>query len=1049
MMGTRLQVETKVNPQPLPVVKEIRGILSLIKSRSTARYLANAILYIPVYLAFEWTAHAFEIETGVSLWRSSPGWSLGFLTIFGPAYIPALLLATFIGGHWIWKMPLGWPLLWSALLSTTAYSLAASALRRVLGHQKRMKNLSQALQFLGIVLITSFTMVFLGGFPYLPSFCSQDCYPKVIFSLWLSNVVRFLALMPFLLEIGQPALARLSRRLERIHKQTQSNPGNGYKNKPLSWRTLPETLAQALVLLSAFALVFFAQIHTNEQLLYLVFLPVIWLALYYGLEGAVAGVVTANLGIGAVFWLMGADDGALITLQVFMLVLSITGLLLGVVVSERRANEQSLRSREAILAATTYAAERFLLAPDWQQEITEVLARLGRAAGASRAYLFKNHPGPAGELLTSQRFEWAAPAITPQINNPDLQNFNYLEGGFNRWVETLELGQVIYGLVRDFPPGEYQVLAAQDILSIVVVPIIVGGQWWGFIGFDDCQTERQWDQAEIEALEVAANTLGAAIQRQQTEQALRQRERFLTLLNQITRNALEQHDYLSMLQTLADRLGELFDADGCYLTHWDTEKKITCPMAAYGPMRHTYRLDQSKPGEVTMTESVLRAGHPLVVENVHQTPYLDPQIAARYPTVSMLALPLIANGEWLGAALISYHQPRRFTQEEIARGEQVAAQVSLAVAKARLYEAERQRAAQLSQVNALIAALGQVAARVESANDPQGVMETLGQELRHLGIRCLLALLTPDHSHLTIGYLSMEKEQLAQAEQRTGVKFNDIRIPLQAIPLAHETLIDGQPRVQRNPEETALRAFSTFLPRALVRFGLRRLGLDAHSTAIYLPLGLREQIIGLLAVWGANLQEADVSHLSIFASQVAMALEKSRLYADLQRLAITDVLTGCYNRRGLFEMGQREMERARRYGRPLSIIMIDIDHFKLVNDRFGHAAGDLALQALVQRIQSQVREIDLVGRYGGEEFIILLPENNLISAAQVAERLRRAISEHTISTPQGEISLTVSIGVAQADEATENLEALIARADLALYAAKQRGRNCVVTDRDI
>jgi diguanylate cyclase (GGDEF)-like protein len=800
--------------------------------------------------------------------------------------------------------------------------------------------------------------------------------------------------------------------------------------------------------LSAFALAFYAEAHTSDQLLYLCFLPVIWLALYYGLAGAAAGIFAVNVGIIGVYWLTGEGGESVLILQVFMLVLAITGLLLGVVVSERRANEHSLRRREAILSAITYAAERFLLESDWRGQMPQVLERLGQAAFASRVYVFENHFGSQGELLTSQRYEWVAPGVTPQIDNPALQNFAYLEGGFERWVEVLGRGEALYGLVRHFPPGEYEVLTAQDILSIAVVPVRVGETWWGFIGFDDCRVERTWEQTEIEALAVAADTLGAAIQRQQTEQELRRRERFLTLLNQITRDALEHHDFHDMVQTLADRLGEIFDADGCYLTHWDEEQQLTFPLAAYGPMRHTYALDQPQPGEVTMTESVLRAGHPLVAENVHQSPYLDPRIAARYPTVSMLALPLIAGEQWLGAALISYHQPHHFTPEEIARGEQVAAQISLAIAKARLFEAERQRTAQLSRANALITALGQVVTRVEGANDLQEVMETLGHELRQLGIHCLLTLLSPDQAYLNLGYLSLEKDQLAQAEQRTGLKFNEIRIPIVAIPLVGQILADGHPRVQHNPEGTALAAFSPYLPRALIRLGMKRLNLNARSTAIYLPLSVEEHIIGLLVVWGAHLQEADLSYLNIFASQVALALEKARLYADLQRLAVTDSLTGCYNRRGLFELGEREVERARRYERPLSLIMMDIDHFKRINDRFGHAAGDLALQALVQRIRGHVREIDLVGRYGGEEFVVLLPESDLPRAAQIAERLRQAIGESSIPTPQGAIDITVSIGVAQADAATKNLEALIGRADRALYAAKQRGRNCVsVEDR--
>ena len=133
-----------------------------------------------------------------------------------------------------------------------------------------------------------------------------------------------------------------------------------------------------------------------------------------------------------------------------------------------------------------------------------------------------------------------------------------------------------------------------------------------------------------------------------------------------------------MLQTLADRLGELLEADGCYITLWDEAWQQTFPAAAYGSFRETYPTLCIEPGEVTTTESVLRAGHLLVAEDTFNTPYISPRIAANFPARSMLGLPLISAGEKLGAALIAFNQPHQFTPDEIARGEQAAAQVDAA-----------------------------------------------------------------------------------------------------------------------------------------------------------------------------------------------------------------------------------------------------------------------------------------------------------------------------------------------------------------------------------
>jgi diguanylate cyclase (GGDEF)-like protein len=133
--------------------------------------------------------------------------------------------------------------------------------------------------------------------------------------------------------------------------------------------------------------------------------------------------------------------------------------------------------------------------------------------------------------------------------------------------------------------------------------------------------------------------------------------------------------------------------------------------------------------------------------------------------------------------------------------------------------------------------------------------------------------------------------------------------------------------------------------------------------------------------------------------------------------------------------------------RAFCCMMLDLDHFKLINDNYGHPIGDRVLQEFATRCKNSVREVDLIGRYGGEELLILLPETNRETAMQVAERLRSSIEEAPIKVSNGEIDLTVSIGVAAKDEFTTDLETLIARADQAMYIAKHKGRNCVAMSK--
>ncbi|MBN2801005.1 MAG: GGDEF domain-containing protein [Deltaproteobacteria bacterium] len=165
----------------------------------------------------------------------------------------------------------------------------------------------------------------------------------------------------------------------------------------------------------------------------------------------------------------------------------------------------------------------------------------------------------------------------------------------------------------------------------------------------------------------------------------------------------------------------------------------------------------------------------------------------------------------------------------------------------------------------------------------------------------------------------------------------------------------------------------------------------------------------------------------------------------LRELTTRDPLTGVANRRLLYERADLELTRHRRYTRPISLCMIDIDHFKRVNDTYGHACGDLVLQEVARQIGLALRETDLVARFGGEEFACLLPESDLATATAIAERIRVAIAATRVPCMELGGRVTISIGVATFDQGCTALDVLLARADQALYQAKAEGRNRVIS----
>ncbi|EHJ02555.1 GGDEF domain-containing protein [Marinobacter manganoxydans] len=197
-------------------------------------------------------------------------------------------------------------------------------------------------------------------------------------------------------------------------------------------------------------------------------------------------------------------------------------------------------------------------------------------------------------------------------------------------------------------------------------------------------------------------------------------------------------------------------------------------------------------------------------------------------------------------------------------------------------------------------------------------------------------------------------------------------------------------------------------------------------------------------VWerGRGVQEDDGSlHLEGIILDIS---DRKVLETELEQMATRDPLTGLLNRREMSRVLDEELQRARRYQRPMAVLWVDFDHFKDVNDTYGYAAGDSVLRAISRLLLGSVRSVDSIGRFGGEEFVIVLPEMDLEEAQETAERLRRKVAEEPQPLGNGEaVPLTISVGVAVYPDHGQTASTLCAAADKAMYLAKDRGRNCV------
>ncbi|MBU4484460.1 diguanylate cyclase [bacterium] len=231
------------------------------------------------------------------------------------------------------------------------------------------------------------------------------------------------------------------------------------------------------------------------------------------------------------------------------------------------------------------------------------------------------------------------------------------------------------------------------------------------------------------------------------------------------------------------------------------------------------------------------------------------------------------------------------------------------------------------------------------------------------------------------------------------------------------------------------------------------LGSVGHTGSVLcLPLKHQDKVLGVITFGRIDLDafsDSDIQVLTMVANQIALAVENAKLYTKTCQLSLTDELTGLYNRRHMQSVLQIEWKRATRFKRSISVLMIDIDHFKKFNDHYGHVAGDKVLRKISMLLKSHVREVDNMSRFGGEEFVAILPDTDKTGAMAVAEKLRKLVLRQNFGVDATDIpSVTISVGVASYPDDALEQDDLIDHADIALYEAKDTGRNCVIAYPD-
>ena len=801
--------------------------------------------------------------------------------------------------------------------------------------------------------------------------------------------------------------------------------------------------------------------------------------------------------------------------------------------------QESLQRREAILDAVSYVAGALLKDPDWEVVIQDVLSRLGQSAQASRAYVFQAEQNGGRGLLFNQRFEWVNQGISAQIDNPDLQGFSFQDANFPTWEVGLLEGKSISGLVRDMPESMADFLSAEDILALAIVPIFASRHLWGFLGFDECETERNWSEGEIEALEAAANTIGAAIQRQEIESALRSSEQRYRAIVQAARDVIfsltpkgrisslnpafeettgwrvsdwlgksfiglihpsdlsiakkviyqvnegdllpvfearvrtasgavvimefkavaereagklkeirgvarditaryhaerslqqrmeelaalyetsleinAQRDLSNLLQAIIERACRLTQAPlgGIFLLSPST-LQLTLEVSHHLPARYlgmVLEKDEGVAGQVLATRNLLMV--PDMSDWEGRAEKFDPVKFGR-----ALGVPLKISERVIGVIMVGDdRQTGSYSRAEIQLVSLFADQAAIAIENVRLMEAEHQRVEELDGLRATMAEISlELDLNTLLRTALERAVKLTGATGGELGL-----YIEGDHQIEVVASYNMGKVM-------TGVRF------------AIGEGAMGQAAERREP--IAIMDYADWAGRSPKYEGA------PIYAALAIPLMVGGRMVGVIGVFHSDkiysFTETELNLLSLFGQQAAIAVENARLFSETRRLAQIDSLTGLFNRRHFYELARREFERSRRYQQPLSAIMIDVDSFKHVNDRYGHSVGDMVLHSVAQSCMSYLRTTDLVARYGGEEFVALIPNTDLDGCRITAERMRICVEGRSHLVGEDHLKITISLGIAEMEPGCLNIDTLLDQADKALYLAKQGGKNRV------
>jgi len=500
---------------------------------------------------------------------------------------------------------------------------------------------------------------------------------------------------------------------------------------------------------------------------------------------------------------------------------------------------------------------------------------------------------------------------------------------------------------------------------------------------------------------------------------LERRSRLASAMLDATREISSSLSFPAVINQILDGTQNLLGARCSSIMLFDREVNELRVVGSRGIDSETVRELRFRAGE-GIAGYVLDSGDPILIEDASHDERFVLRNGHTPKAESIACVPLRDSGRVLGVLSMDKPLDARdpLSEDELAYLIFLADHAAVALKNARLHEDLAHRVTQLStlyEVGSALTSVLNVDRLLSKIID--GVVQVTGAQI------CSLMMLDTDRNCLRVRV----------AKGLTASMMKKINIPI-GEGISGHVAKTGEPLLIADIENHPL-----FKKRSLKKY--------SSSSLLTVPLKIKGKVMGVLNV--NNKQPAgvftaeDQNLLTLFANQASVLIENANLYENMERLATTDGLTGLAVHRHFQETLDEELRRAKRFQRPLSLMMMDIDHFKKVNDTYGHQAGDLVLKTVSEILKNSIYETDFAARYGGEEFVVIFPKTDPEGLKIKSEKIRQKIEEAEITVGLEKIKVTASFGIAHFPKDSQVAEEVLRYADISLYKSKQTGRNKV------